>query len=475
MLSHQRVGIRLVIALFSIAVSAALGPGQSHAGAFEDALTLVRSGDIEKIERTFAAQYQDFVDGKITGADFKFPYRAFYTRDPVVLEMIAEWRRSWPDSAPARVADASTRENLALILRGEDIIQLVPRASRAKARQLWSEARTLYSEALDIAPRHIRAAANLKSVAHRLGDDRTALRAKRILAVYGSKVSLLLTEVHEATPQWGGSVAKMRRLCDTLAPKIEGITVPECHARATLMLWHQPREVRDQAIEVLRQEDEAGYRFFIAEELLYSGRAQEALDLFDEVDAWIPGNLAAPFARALNNYAVQERIVDRKLSINPLHPRHLALKSESQGRRGDFAGAAESIEKAMFYGETIPVVRRWRLAAMIQDKSRHEEVLGEIEDALVDTDFHPTIMEIAISKLIWDSRSFRYWSDGSEHSRYECRRLRILSNAFNSCALHPERNATLGCSNGSLQRVQEIIAESDLEACRDIGPLRPVH
>jgi len=126
----------------------------------------------------------------------------------------------------------------------------------------------------------------------------------------------------------------------------------------------------------------------------------------------------------------------------------------------------------MIYGETIPVVRRWRLAAMIQDESRHHEVFGDFEDALVDTDFYPTIMEMAISTLVWSSRSFRYWSGGSEHSRYECRRLPILSNPFNSCARHSQRSATLGCSDGSLQRVQEIIAEPDLEACRDIGPLR---
>ena len=196
--------------------------------------------------------------------------------------------------------------------------------------------------------------------------------------------------------------------------------------------------------------------------------------MYDAVDAWIPANLAAPFARALNNYAVQERIVDRKLSINPLHPRHLALKSEAQGRRGDFAGAAESIEKAMFYGETIPEVRRWRLAAIAQDKSRHHEMLGDIEDALVDTDFHPIIMEFAIDKLVWSSLSFRYWANGTEHSHYECRRLRILSNAFNNCARHSNRAATLGCSNSSLQRVQEIIAEADFDACTGLGALRPV-
>jgi tetratricopeptide (TPR) repeat protein len=457
-------------ALFAIAVLAALGPSRTHASAFEDALSLARSGDIDKIERTFDAQYQDFVDGKITVGQFTSPYNAFYTLDPVVLEMIAEWREAMPGSAYALVAEAGPKEHLAIVLRGEDVIGLVPRASFERAWQNWTEARELYAEALDLAPRHIRAAEGLRDVAHYLGDDIAALRSKRVLATYGSQVGLLLNELHESTPQWGGSVAKMRRLCRTIAPKVEGISVAECHARATLMLWDQPRAVRDQAIKVLRREDEEGNRFIIARELLRAGRALEALDIYDESDVWIPGSLASEFAHALNNYAVQERIVDRWLAVNPLTPRHLALKSEAQGRRGDFAGAAETIEKAMIYGETIPEVRQWRLAAMRQDKSRHEEVLGEIEDALVDTDFDPFIMDIAISTLVWANR-FQYWSDGSKHSRYECRRLRILSKSFNSCARHPNRMPTLGCTDASLERVREIIAESDLDACRDKGLL----
>ncbi len=474
MLSCQRFGLRFIAALFSIALSAALGPSPSHASGEEEALWLVRRGDIEKIEQTFDAQYRDFVAGEITLFQFNTPYNVFYTLEPVVLEVVAEWREAMPDSAYARVAEAGFKVHLAAILRGNEVMSLVPRKSYRKARRLWAEAVELYSAALDLAPRHVRAAHGLEGAANWLSDDWMEMRAKRVLAVYGSPVSLLLTEVLESAPQWGGSVAKMRRLCFTIAPRIEDISVAECQARATLMLWDVPREERDQAVEVLRRENEERNRFIIAQELLFSGRAREALDIYDAEDAVIPLHLAPVFARALNNYAIQERIADRRLAVKPLHPRHLALKSESQGRRGDFAGAAETIEKAMIYGETIPVVRRWRLAAMKQDKSRHEEVLGELEDALVDTDFHPLIMEIAISTLVWDSRSFRYWSDGSEHSRYQCRRLRILSNAFNSCALDSERNATLGCSDASLQRVQEIIAESDLDACRDIGPLRPV-
>ena len=479
MLSCRRIGLPLMATLIFIALAAALGPDPSHASGDAEAdeaeaLSLVRSGDIDKIEQAFESRYQDFVAGKITLIEVNSPYNAFYTLEQLVLGVVAEWRKAMPGSPHARVAEADTMLHLAAILRGEDIISQVPRTSLRKARQLWTDALTLYSEALDIAPLHLRAAYNLVTMGHNLGNRRAGLRGKRIIAVHGSEFALLLDELYESTPQWGGSVAKMRRLCDTIAPKIEDISVAECHANVTLMLWDTPREERDQAVEVLRHENEERYRFTIAKELLYSGKAKEALDIYDAADAVIPLRLAPVFSRALNNYAVQERIADRRLAVNPLHPRHLALKSESQGRRGDFAGAAESIEKAMIYGETIPVVRQWRLAAMKQDKSRHEEVLGEFEDALVDTDFHPLIMEDAIAALVWSRRSYRYWSDGSEHSRYQCRRLRILSNAFNSCARHWDRAATLGCSDASLQRVQEIIAEADLDACRDLGPLRPV-
>ena len=86
--------------------------------------------------------------------------------------------------------------------------------------------------------------------------DWPSTRAKRVLAAYGSEAALLLSELYESTPQWGGSVGKMRRLCDTIAPKVEDLSLAECHARATLMLWEQPRKTRDEAIEVLRREDE---------------------------------------------------------------------------------------------------------------------------------------------------------------------------------------------------------------------------
>lgn len=78
-------------------------------------------------------------------------------------------------------------------------------------------------------------------------------------------------------------------------------------------------------IEALRRIDEDNNRRVIASKLLSLGRAEEAFALLDEDDAWISGGLADDFARALGDYAVQERIVDRWLAVNPLTPRHLAM------------------------------------------------------------------------------------------------------------------------------------------------------
>lgn len=473
MLVVGRFGVNSIASLVFTALLLVLPPNQSYAGKFEDALTLVRSGDIEKIEQTFAAHYEAFAAGELDNDDFIEPYAAFYTLDLPVLDMIAEWRAAYPDSAHARVAEAGPKMHLAIVLRGETTINLVPRRSLERARGLWSEARTLYSEALDIAPRHVKAAHGLKDAAQYLGDDAAALRAKRVVAVYGWQIGLLFNEIHESTPQWGGSEATMRRLCDTVAPKLEGLSVEECHAKATLMLWDQSREVRDAAIDVLRRENPDRHRWTIARELLDTGRGREALAMYDERNAWISGSLADDFARALDNYAVQERIVDRWLAVNPLTPRHLVMKSEAQGIRGDFEGAAETIEKAMVYGETIPEVRDMRLAAMMHDKRRHEHVLAEFEDALVDTDFHPLVMERVLAALVWNPEPYRYWSDGSEHSHFQCRRARIISYGFNSCALHWNRQATLGCLDATLQRVHEMLGELDLNACAEaIGQLR---
>ena len=460
-----RAARRLGWALLATAVLVSPQRAAGESRAFENALALVRSNDVDRIERTFDADYRAFVDGELPLRDYIEAYNAFYTLDPVVLDMLAEWRAAYPGSAHLRIAEAGPKMHLAAVLRGESVIGLVPRRNLERARQLWRESLMLYEEALDIAPQHVKAARGLQDTAFDLGEDAAALRAKRVRAVYDAPSALLLTELVESSPKWGGSEARMRRLCDDIAPKIEGIRLEECHARATLILWHQPEELRLEAIETLRRIDEDNNRKIIASKLLRLGRAEEALALLDEVDAWIAGSLADDFARALNNYAVQERIVDRWIAVNPLTPRHLAMKSEAQAMRGDHAGAAESIEKAMIYGETIPEVRNMRLAAMMRDESRHEDVLGEFEDALVDTEFHPLVMERVAGALVWSPEHYRYWSDGSEHSHFECRRARILSYAFASCAAHWSRQNTLGCLDETLMRIQEILGEVDLHAC----------
>jgi len=84
-------------------------------------------------------------------------------------------------------------------------------------------------------------------------------------------------------------------------------------------------------------------------------------------------------------------------------------------------------------------------------------------------------MEFAVSTLVWGHPTTRYAADGSEHSRYQCRLLRILSNAANSCGFHPDRTTTLGCSNSSIMRAHEIIGETDINSCSDLPTLRPVH
>jgi hypothetical protein len=285
MVLSSSVSIRRLRVLVIAVFLGTLGPPDAGAERFENALSLVRSGDIALIEQTFAADYREFVDGKLSNADFVIPYNVFYTLDPPVLEMIGEWRKAYPESPFARVADAGPKMHLATVLRGDAVLKYVPRKSFERAWALWTEAAALYSEALDTAPQHVRAASGLRDAGHDLGDDRVALRGKRILAVHGSQIALLLNEVFESTPQWGGSEAKMRRLCDTVAPKIKDYSVSQCHARATLMLWDQPEKVREEAIAVLRREDAEGNRYTIARELLDLNRAAEALALYDEVDA----------------------------------------------------------------------------------------------------------------------------------------------------------------------------------------------
>jgi len=50
-------GVRLAVALVTAAITAFLRPGEAAAGRFEDALTLIRSGDIARIEQTFVTEY----------------------------------------------------------------------------------------------------------------------------------------------------------------------------------------------------------------------------------------------------------------------------------------------------------------------------------------------------------------------------------------------------------------------------------
>ena len=193
---------RIFAAAIAICIAIALGTAQPHALTRHEALSLVRDGNIEEIDRAFAAEYDHFVADEIAGRDFHYPYNLFYTLEPRVLEVVEDWRRQMPDSAFAMIADADQKSHLAAILRGSEPIGLVSEKGYAQAWQLWSEARDLYAQALDMVPQHTRAASGLQDVALYLGDDTAALRGKRILATYGSQVSLLLTQLYESTPQW---------------------------------------------------------------------------------------------------------------------------------------------------------------------------------------------------------------------------------------------------------------------------------
>jgi hypothetical protein len=75
MVFYQRSVLWLIAVLAFVALAGALIPSQSNASGDEEALALllVRSGDIETIEQTFEAQYQDFVVGKISVFEFNSP------------------------------------------------------------------------------------------------------------------------------------------------------------------------------------------------------------------------------------------------------------------------------------------------------------------------------------------------------------------------------------------------------------------
>lgn len=444
----------------------------AFADAYDDGLELVRSGDIDRIEQTFSQQYEAFAEGRLDAEELVAAYDSLYTLDPEILDTIEAWRTAYPDSAAARVAAAHPKRHLAYLLRGTDVIRLVPRESLNRAMKLNSEAATLYAEALDLAPRHVAAANGLLNVAQAIGDRDAETRAARSIAAYGSEVALLIDQLWASSPQYGGSEGMMRELCRTVAPKIKDFSPEECHARATLILRDSTTEERARAVEVLRGNLDR-HRFVVAREYLYSGRAQEGLDLYDEVGARVPGSLAEPFGDALQSFAVQERIVDKHLMANPLNPRNLAVKAEAQAARKDHEGAAKSLEKAMIYGETMPEVRAQRVRLFSYYEPRLHDFLAEAEDALGDTDLSPFVMLEVLPKAAFNAEPIRYDETGAEHDRFECRRARLLSAAIPSCSMHPNPRATAMCAPGVIQHIFGMLEDVDLDACADLGPLTP--
>ncbi|HSF93731.1 MAG TPA: hypothetical protein VLA52_01800, partial [Thermohalobaculum sp.] len=224
----------------------------ARAGLFEDANVLVRGGDIDAIEQTFENQYQAFLRHEIDLSDQVRPYAAFYTLDPVVVEMVPAWRAAYPDSVHARVAQANLNQHLAVVLRGDEYNHMVPRRALDQARELWSEARSLGAEALDSAPSHAAAADALSASANWLGDNVAEQRGNKVLEAFASPRGTLLDQIADSLPQWGGSVAMMRHLCDARAPQVENLSVEECQARVTLLLSDTPAPERAAAVEVLR-------------------------------------------------------------------------------------------------------------------------------------------------------------------------------------------------------------------------------
>lgn len=417
-------------------------PAMASALIRDEAYALVRDGDVEAIDSAFVKHQAAFNSRLIGPETYLWPYSVFSTTDPRALATVDAWRAAHPASPQAMVAKAAILVHLALIVRGDKFVRQTPSASMTKMHEHYVEALPLLNTALESEQRQLFSAQLLMDIAPFVGDRASEARALKLFRKIGDPKAVFLHDLTQLLPQWGGSAAAMRALCRQKSPPINGMTLAECDAVVTLKLLKADRSDLAAAIETLADLGDHRWVALRASTLAWLDRPREALDLLERHNFRIGWSDGWRITQALGDAKALRRISRHALLYDPYHPRHLAQLAMAQDWLGDSAAALQSADKAMRYGETIPLVRIGRMWVMSKDEDRKWGLLDEFEDAISDTDADPEVMLKVTAALVNPSRFLTHRRDRSPTLNFQCRRLRIYAQNVHSCP----RTGTIGAN-----------------------------
>lgn len=286
-------------------------------------LGLLRSRAFDELDRLLRDLDHRAVSEPQAEVDAAHAYRAFWSANPALEGLIAEWVVHSPGAAAPLIAQAKHFARTGWVHRGGKWAEETPAARFEAMAEQHEHARQAALRALERDPRRIEAHALLVQIAG--GDQAECERAaKQGLARVPASFRIREAWLDCLLPRWGGSYGAMRRVARQ-AQEHE-----DANPRLRLLLAAADVDRSD----TLRRQD----RFAEAMALLEDALAQGEHWRFYEERAWTQARQ--------RRYALAVADLDRALVLNPQDPPLLLLRSRWLLASGRLAPARRDIELA---------------------------------------------------------------------------------------------------------------------------------
>lgn len=449
---------------FFVCICAVLfvGPTSVAAMSYDEAETLAREGDPALVEQAFVNLEAEIASGDKPGTARDAPFSFFFTTDPLIAEFVQRWRREFPASPHARLAEAAILVHQAAIVRGNLYVRDTPRTSMSAMREKLVAARPLLFQVLDVIPDNTFAAGRLAYMGRWMGDREAKRIAERISTAHATPDTVFWRDLSNKLPQWDGSHNAAAAHCRDFAPTIEAVTVEEC--LAVVVIWERP-QVGDVglAIDMLKQINAKGYAGLIFNAYLEIGDGEAAMEIVESDNVYVSAYAARRLATLMRDGSIMTRFAKDRVESDPLHPRHLLTYAQGLNSEGDRAAAAAAIQKALVHGSTIPDVRTWDIMFAYEVPERQDRIFDVYRDALEDTDWHYSVIDSVAQALRGGFIPAETMSDGSPRPLAHCERHDLISKLPEACEYW--RHQGTYCKPKQLEKLLALASEIDLSDC----------
>ena len=370
-------------------------------------------------------------------------YRVFETTDPTVGAFIDEWLAIDPTSPEALSAALTMELHFADIYRGAGKSESVGAKNWERVRNHYANARLYFQKILPKAPGQLYAVSKIFQASVRYGDWETTRISGKLYKDMASDAAVFWIRLHDAQPNWGGSIELMRKLCASDRP--QSISAEVCEAKVDVLLWRGvSRERFGQIAAILRDDATDRHQRHISEALIASGDSYAALAFLRKRDAWQDWEQVARVTDATYTYpqgrdtSFLRYSLEKIIAVDPRNPRPLITLAELI-REEDIDRAMKLADRAMILGDAMPDVLTARLRIMDMHPVRRWDLGTEIDAVLFATNNNRGIVR-EISEIlpptrqdIGDPRPGKTIGDGL----LSCKRKKAISGLALTCDKSP--------------------------------------